>query len=177
MKTLNATTSAAGNAETDAHLLDTIRAFRANVGDGLNDDEFTRFLQKAGLQAESGFEFLSYSDRFVTLSVPGQEMAKWYPEKGWISVAKERIVRAIAEKHKLLLCQPPDLVFPWVGLPNLHHHLELSDGRETVIMIHPLYLKVRLFVTAGAILNARAAQRPLLMGDDLMQDLAALYGA
>src|SRR5512137_343436 len=89
-------------------LLDTIKAIRASVGDGLNDDELTRLLRQATLLTEAGFGFLSISAGVVTLSVPHQDLASWHPEKGWIVPEKERIARAIAEKHGLSLSEPPD---------------------------------------------------------------------
>jgi hypothetical protein len=42
------------------HLLDCIRAIRVEVGDGINEAEFTRFLQKKALPTELGFAFLSF---------------------------------------------------------------------------------------------------------------------
>jgi hypothetical protein len=159
------------------HLLDTIRAIRARVGDGLNDDEFTRLLHQAGLPVESGFAFLSYCDRFVTLKVPPQQPSDWYPDKGWVTAAKERIARKIAEKYGLLLCEPPDMLNPWPGSPNLHHHLELSNQLETVVVVHPEYLKIRMLVATSPLHWARTTQKPLAHCPDLLRDLSALYQA
>ena len=161
------------------HLLDTIRAIRAGVGDGLNDDELTRLLRLTLLPGEAGFGFLSFSDGFATLTVPQQDLTNWYPEKGWIVADKERIARAIAEKHQLSLCEPPDetpsSLFPPSDPPNLRHHLELSNRWETVVVAHPYYLKIRLFGATSAILYARLAQSPLQLSSELLQDLSALY--
>src|SRR5258708_10539442 len=157
------------------HLLDTIRTIRAEVGDGLNDDEFTRLLQSMELPTEAGFAFLSYCDWFVTLSVPLQPLANWYPEKGWLMPAKERIARTIAEKYRLSLCEPPDMHSPWFGSPNPHHHLQLSFQQEPVLVIHPQYLKIRLFVATSPTQSARISHKPLLLGPDLLQDLSKLY--
>jgi len=156
-------------------LLDAIKTIRAEVGDGLSDQEFSRLLQQTELPVESGFAFLCYCDRFVTLSVPPQQLANWYPAQGWIVPAKEKIAREIAEKYGLSLCEPPDMVYPWIGSPNLHHHLQMSNDQEIVIIAHPQYLKIRLFVATSTTRPARTAHRPLLLGPDLLQDLSKLY--
>jgi hypothetical protein len=171
------TAEIAAKAKPCAQLLDVIREMHDSVGDGLNDNEFTRLLEKTDLSGEAGFAFLSYGDRFVTLSVPPQHLANWHPEKGWIVQEKEKIARAIAEKHDLTLCVPPDTLFSWHDSPNPHHHFELSNGRETVVIIHPQYLKIRLFVATERGLYTRVAQRPLNLGADLLQELSALYDA
>jgi len=157
------------------HLLDCVRSMRVNVGDALNDEEFTRLFQQTDPPEESGFKFVSYCDRFVMLSVPQQELANWYPEQGWILPAKEKIAKAIAAKYELTLCEPPDMKHPCGNFPNPHHHFEFNAGQETVIIAHPQFLKVRVFVLAGHTFNARTAQKPLLLGHDLLQDLSALY--
>jgi hypothetical protein len=161
------------------HLLDTIRALRAGVGDGLNDDELTRLLRPILLPNEAGFGFLSFSGGFVTPTVPQQEQADWYQENGWVAATKERIVRAIAEKHQLSLSEPPDeapsSLLPPVQPPGLHHHLEFSNRWETVVLAHPCYLKVRLFGARSAFLYTRLSQNPLPLRPDLLPDLSALY--
>jgi hypothetical protein len=163
----------------NTHLLDTIRSIRESVGDGLNDDEFTCLLQQSTLSTEAGFRFLSYFEGFVTLSVPRQDLMSWYPENGWIAAAKEKMAREIAEKYELSLNEPPDLNFNYIiprpDSPKLHHHLELSNRRETVIVAHPQYLKIRLFGSMPPALCARTMKRPLLLGPELLQDLSALY--
>jgi hypothetical protein len=174
MNSLNTTDS--GVAPTAAkHLLDVITAVREKVGDGLNDDEFTWLLQKAELPIESGFAFLSYCGGFVTLSVPPQELANWYPEKGWVMAAKEQAAMTVAQKYGLSLYKPPDAKFPWHDSTNPHHHFELSNQSEIVIVIHPQYVKVRLFAAAGTSGSARITQMPLLLGPDLLKDLSTLY--
>ncbi len=166
-------------AKATPHLLDTIRAIRASVGDGLNDDELTRLLRESALLMEAGFAFLSFSDGYVTLTVPEQDLANWYPESGWIVPEKERIARAIAEKCGLSLCEPPDhgssLNSPRSEAPAVHHHLELTNRWETVIVAHPQYLKIRLFGAAPSSRYAMNAQTSLSLGPDLLQDLSALY--
>jgi len=161
------------------HLLDAIRTIRASVGDGLNDNELTRFLRDSALPTEAGFAFLSFADGFVTLTVPPQDLTSWYPEKGWIVPEKERIARAIAEKYQLSLHEPPDVdssyVYPRPDSANPHHHLELGNREETAILAHPHYLKVRLFGATSPILFARAARLPLLLSPELLPDLSALY--
>jgi hypothetical protein len=157
------------------HLLDAIRTIRARVGDGLNDDEFTRLLHQAEMPIESGFAFLSYCDRFVTLKVPRQQLSNWYPQRGWVVPAKEKLARTIAEKYGLSLCEPPDMLSPWPGSPDPHHHLELSNQQETIIVVHPEYLKIRLFVPTSPARSACTSQKPLVLGPDLLQDLSTFY--
>lgn len=164
-----------------SHLLERISAIRERVGDGLNDDELTRLLREVALPMEAGFGFLSYSDGFVTLSVPRQDPANWYPEKGWIVSEKEKMAGAIAEEYGLSLCEPPDrsprFLVAGAGAPKIHHHLELVNRWETVVVAHPCYLKVRLFgATAGSRFLSEA-NGPLRLGPGLLQNLAALYEA
>jgi hypothetical protein len=162
------------------HLLHTIRAARASVGEGLNDDEFTRLLLlEAVLPTEAGFTFLSLSRGVVTLSVPQQDLAKWYPDQGWVAPEKESIAKAIAEKYGLSLCEPPDQAssfrFPDLEQAGVHHHLELATRRETVVIAHPKYLKVRLFRDPAHGVFYVDSSKPLELGPDLLQDLAGLY--
>jgi hypothetical protein len=163
------------------HLLDTIGAIRASVGEGLNDYELTRLLLKSVLLTEAGFAFLSLSEGFVTLSVPEQDLASWYPEKGWITAEKERIAGAIAERYELLLGEPPDetstFLFPGSDSPNVHHHLELRNRWETIVIAHPHYLKIRLFGATSTSRSVSDAKRPVLLGPELLQDLSVLYQA
>jgi hypothetical protein len=159
------------------HLLERISAIRAEVGDRLNDEEFTRLLRETELPIESGFAFLSYCDRFVTLNVPQQDLANWYQEKGRILLAKEKIARAIADKCGLTVCEPPDMFHRCLNSPNLHHHLELNNRQETILIIHPRFLKIRLFVATSLTHDAQTAQRPLDLGPNLLEDLSTLYKA
>jgi hypothetical protein len=162
------------------HLLDALRAARESVGEGLNDDELTRLLLlDTELPTEAGFTFLSFSGGVVTLSVPQQDLAKWYPEKGWIAPEKEKTARAIAEKHQLALGEPPDLAssfhFPNSEEATVHHHLQLGTRRETVVVAHPKYLKVRICRDAAGGIFSMDERQPLTLGPELLQDLAALY--
>jgi hypothetical protein len=163
---------------TAVHLLDAIKAFKSSVGDDLNDDELTRLLLiSAALPTEAGFAFVSYCERNVTLSVPKQDLADWYPEKGWISHQKEQAAQAIAKKYELTLCEPPDAQYVCLDCPNPHHHFEFSNKRETVILVHPRYLKVRLFLITDNTRSAKAALRSLPLCPNLLCDLSALYQA
>ena len=169
------------NIRPEAHLLETIQALRAGVGDGLNDDELNYMLRQILLPSEAGFGFLSFLNGFVTLTVPQQQLTDWYPEQGtgWIVKAKERIARSIAAKHQLSLSEPPDespsSLFPPAEPAKLHHHLEFSNRWETVVVAHPYYLKVRLFGATSTLLYARLAQNPLRLSPDLLRDISALY--
>lgn len=161
------------------HLLDAIRAIRECVGDGLNDDELTRLLRQTTLPTEAGFAFLSFCSGMVTLSVPLQDLANWYPEQGWIAPEKERNARAIAEKYGLLLGEPPDepstYRYPSSSSANKRHHLELWNRWDAIIVAHPNYLKVRLFGASSESRYVSDAKMPLLLGPDVLQDLSALY--
>ena len=161
------------------HLLDAIRATRESVGDGLNDDELTRLLRQTTLPTEEGFAFLSFCSGIVTLSVPHQDLANWYPEQGWIAPEKERNARAIAEKYGLLLGEPPDepssFRCPSSAPANIHHHLELRNRWDAIIVVHPNYLKVRMFGVSPESRYVWDAKQPLLLGPDVLQDLSALY--
>ncbi len=162
------------------HLLDAIRTARESVGEALNDDELTRLLLlDTELPTEAGFTFLSFSGGVVTLSVPQQDLAKWYPEKGWVAPEKEKVARAIAEKYQLALGEPPDLVssfrFPNSEQAIVHHHLELATRRETVVIAHPRYLKVRIYRDAADGVFGMDARNPFVLGPELLQDLSALY--
>jgi hypothetical protein len=163
------------SSERSTHLLNCIRAFRTCVGDGLNDFEFTQLLGQSGLPSEAGFEFVSYCERFVTLSVPKQEDACWFPEKGWILPEKEKLARTLAEKYGLSLCMPPDALYVCCDAPQPHHHLEMSNKWETIIVAHPRYLKVRAFAATDPTRSTRTALRPLQMGPELLKDLSGLY--
>lgn len=167
------------SAQPTAHLLDSIRAIRASVGDGLNDDELTRLLQRTTLPTEAGFAFLSFSEDVLTLSVPQQELTNWYPDKGWIVPEKERIARAIAKKYELSLYEPVDVSAsdwsPRVESTAIHHHLEFTNHWQTVIVAHPRYLQVRLFGESPAHRYVWETHCALQFGPDLLQDLSALY--
>jgi hypothetical protein len=175
----NPTLLPAQPAAASTHLLDSIRAVRASVGDGLNDDEFTRLLRQAPLPTEAGFAFLSFSAGFATLMVPRQELTHWYPDHGWILESKERVARGIAEKYGLQLAEPPDEtaggLFPRGDLPSRHHHLEFFSDVETVIVAHPRYLKVRLFGAAPQARYLWNGKNPVRFGPELLSDLSALY--
>jgi len=134
-------------AKKNNHLLDTILAIRSSIGDVLSDDELTRLLRTT-LLSEAGFSFLSFCRGLVTLTVPEQDLTSWYPEQGWMAPAKEKVARAIAEKYELSIYEPLDKatnVWHPVEPPEVaHHHIEMSDRCQTVIVAHPRYLKVRV---------------------------------
>lgn len=161
------------------NLLGAIKTVRAEVGEALNDEELTRFLRESILPTEAGFAFLIFSKGYVTLSVPHQDPADWYPQQCWIAPKKERIARVIAEKNGLQLYEPVDVTAnacgPRAGTAIVHHHLEFTDGRQTVIVAHPLYLKVCLFGKSPDHRYAWEALCPLPLGPDLLQDVSRLY--
>lgn len=149
-------------------LLGRIISFRANVGDGLNDEELTALLRQEALPSEDGFTFVSLCEGCVTFSVPPQDPGKWYPENGWIAPGKETIARAIAGRCGLLLCEPPDEQFTFTAAgAEVHHRLEMGYQSETIVIAHLRYLKIRLFDVA--------TKQPLPLPDDLFERLATLY--
>jgi len=156
------------------NLLEAIGAIWDSVGEGLNDNEFTRLLQQLALPTEAGFDFLSFSDGMVMLSVPRQESANWYPEQGWISPEKEKIAQMIARKYDLTLVEPPDVTSA-CQTANTRHHLEFNGLWDTAIVAHPQYLKVRLIGTVSGSRLARGAWGPLGLARGLLKDLSALY--
>jgi hypothetical protein len=153
---------------TTSNLLETITSLRMAVGDGLNDEELTRFFLQEAFPSEDGFTFVCLCKGWVTFRVPPQNLVRWYPETGWITPAKEAIARSIAEECGLSLFEPPDEKFSYSPAESDgHHHLEMSHESETVVIAHPRYLKIRLLDSA--------TQRPLKLPKDLLGRLAALY--
>ena len=166
------------NSKTNNHLLETILAIRSSVGEGLSDDELTRLLGTT-LLSEAGFGFLSFSKGWVTLTVPEQDLASWYPEQGWIAPEKEKVAGVIAEKYELSLYEPVDTAtsywHPAQGPQLVHHHIELRDAQQTVIVAHPQYLKVRILGRSERYRYDWEALCPVTLGPKLLQDLSALY--
>jgi hypothetical protein len=157
------------------HLLNFIQALREEAGDELSEEGFVRLLKKTELPTESGFAFVSYCDRFVTLSVPQQDPENWYPAKGWILPAKVKIAKAIGDKYGLSLYEPPDVAYPPFDKPNHHHHMELGNRNETIIIAHPQFLKIRLFPATNFFCSTVPAYPPFPLGPHLLQDLSGLY--
>jgi len=150
-------------------LLETIRRIRARAGDALADDELTFFLQRWDLPEEEGFTFLCFRDGCITLAVPAPDKSSRHPRSAWITPAKERIAADLARKHGLFVCEPPDAPPAFVpsGAWETHHHLRLSNRKETIVIAYPEFLKVRLYAT-GTNLD-------LHLAPDLLKDLSALY--
>ena len=163
--------------ESSLHLLDFIRATRESVGEGLNDDELTRLLLlSTELPTEAGFKFLSFSGGVVTLSVPQQDLARWYLDGGWIAPEKVKTAKAIAQRYELSLFEPPDLVsLRYLDPHSVHHHLELATRQETVVVAHPKYLKVRVCRAVADGVFTMQARKQLALGPELLPDLSALY--
>jgi len=115
----------------------------------------------------------------VTLTVPEQDLTSWYPEQGWIALAKENVARTIAEKYELSLYEPFDKAtnvwHPPKAPEVAHHHVEMSDGWQTVIVAHPQYLKVRVLGRNGRFRYDREALCPVALGPEILPDLSALY--
>jgi hypothetical protein len=165
--------------ESKPNLLEAIKTFRASVGDGLNDNELTRLLRESPLPVQAGFTFLSFSQGTVTLSVPPQDLDRWYPPTGWIHPDQEHRARAIAEKYGLELTEPPDLdhsfISPQTESPNSHHHIELYRGQQTIVVAHPHYLKIRLYQQSGSVPGMNLLPIAPFFGSALLEDLSGLY--
>src|SRR5579883_954470 len=173
-------TPATANANVDfkcsPHLLNTVLKYRVDSGLGLTDEEFTRFVRERNLPVECGFSFLCYCNGYVTLSVPQpQKESDWSDENGRLTHAKENTARAIAQKHSLVLFEPPDLAPCWCHLPNPHHHVQLHNRQGPVIIAHPQYAKVRLIEPTGQTRLGSVSQRAVALGPDLLSELAELY--
>lgn len=161
-----------------AHLLDTIRTIGANVGDIFNNDEFTHRVAEAELPSEAGFTFFNFSNGYVTFMFPRQNPADWYVEKGWISPEKEKIARTIACKYGLFLNEPFDdlsILHPEAVPAILHHHLEFANRRQTIIIVHPRFLKICLYGKSPESTSGRDDLIPLCFGHDLLKDISRLY--
>lgn len=165
------------NPDGPAPLLEAIKVIRATVEDGLNDQELTAFLGRIALPAEAGFSFLSFWDGYVTMSVPRQDTGEWYSKQGGILPDKVETARLLSEKYGLSLFEPVDATCRIYqnGGDNIHHHLEFADCRQTVIVAHPCYLRVRLFGISPEHRYARETLTPLPLGPGLLQDLSKLY--
>jgi len=174
-------------------LLETIRRIRARARDALGEDELTFFLQRWDLPEEEGFAFLCFRDGCVTLAVPtqyqtsritkacefasgsvifsapAQDKTSRHPRSEWITPAREKIAAELARKHGLFVCEPPDAPPAFVpsGAWETHHHLRLSNRKETIVIAYPEFLKIRLYAT-GKNLDLHHAP-------DLLKDLSALY--
>lgn len=161
-----------------AHLLEAIKKLWLIVGDTLSDNDFTQFIQQEALPMEAGFRFLSFSEGCVTLTVPEQDTACWYTETNEIEFEKENVAGAIAKKYGLLLSEPTNgpLSFYAPSGSAVRHHLALADHRQTVIIAHQLFLKIRLFGKAPEHTYGRDSLFPLHLGPDLLEDISRLYG-
>lgn len=171
------TRQATGEPQSAKGLLEEIIRARATVGDGLNDDEFTRLLRRSELPKECGFEFVSFCNRSAMFAVPPQEIKNWHPDQGWIASDKEKMAKEIARKYGLSFSEPPDTSFASDKSPTRRHHIELTNEWETVVVAHPEYLKVRVFGVTNPRGHGNTTARPLGFGPDLLKDLAKFYSS
>ncbi len=151
-------------------LLETICHLREQTGDGLEDDELSFLIRKRNLPSEAGFSFLCLHDGCVTLAVPEQDENAWHPApRGFISLQKESVAAGVAKKHQLALYEPPDLPSATFAprASEAHHHIQLADRTETLVIAHPAFLKVRLY--------SSKTKLPIPLSPDLLDDLSALY--
>lgn len=119
--------------------------FRISAGDAVSDEQFTHIAGRFFPPQKEGFSFACFSDGCAVLNVPAQSFDDWYPAGEWISSAKEEIATKIAERFDLCLCEPPDRRDYILPPPSTHHHLELISRGESIVVAHPLYLKIRMF--------------------------------
>lgn len=115
------------------------------------------------------------------MSVPPQNSTTWYPEQGRIEAEKERIAWIISEKYGLSVGKPPDeplrCLFQRSERTNCHRHLEFANRWETIIVAHPIFLKVRMIGTTSGMRYVPKGTGPLLFRPELLQDLSTLYPA
>jgi hypothetical protein len=155
------------------NLLKRIQSMREEAGGEVNDEEFTRLLREARIPEQDGFTFLSYCDRFVMFTVPHQQADDWYEEKGKIKRDKLEAAKKIGEKYEFIVSQPPDVKNASSDNPNPHHRLQLSNPLETIVIIHPQFLKIRIYTLAS---NTSKVERPFKKCE-LLKDLAGLYSS
>jgi hypothetical protein len=153
--------------------LDQLLQLKSSVGDGLNDHEFTRLALATLPAALTGFSFLCFSDLFVTLAVPPQNLEKWCAPPRWIAEGKEELARKIAEDFHLMVCEPPDQLSYIIAPRDAHHHLEFVTLSETVAVAHPLYIKLRLFSQTTKCFNRSREVLPPIV--PLFREIAQLY--
>ncbi len=160
---------------TVADLVSAAMRLRCNIGDGLNDFEFSEFIKSRLAPTKDGFGILCFSEGCLTLSVPPQNSANWYGDNCAIAHPKEDVARAIAGRHQLTMCEPPDkLVYGSPG-PGAHRHLEFANRWNTVAVAHPLYIKLRVCSGGGhhdAPVDSEAA---IAQCTRLMDELTELY--
>ena len=160
-------------------MLETILAIRFSLGESFSEGELTDLLRTT-LLSEAGFGFLTLCGGFVTLTVPEQDLKRWYPEQRWLAPEKEMTAQAIAQKYELSLSEPIDMGTGFWGVVNdplgAHHHIELRDRRQTVIIAHPRYLKVRVLGSPERYQEQLEARCLVDLGPEILQDLSVLYG-
>ncbi len=88
---------------------------------------------------------------------------EWIPEKYELSIY-EPLDKATNVWHPV---KPPEVA---------HHHVEMSDRLQTVIVAHPQYLKVRVLGRSERYRYDWEALGPVHLGPEILQDLSALYG-
>lgn len=149
--------------------LETVKRLRACTGDCLSDEEFTFLMLEKRIRTPNGFRFLCFHNGCVTLGVPDQDENAWHSADHWILDCKEKIAKALAKKYGLMFSKPPDACFR-VVLPygmKTHHHLQFANRKETVIFVHPHFLKIRLYASDTHLILPPAP--------GLLEDLAAFY--
>jgi hypothetical protein len=129
----------------EASVIEQTIELRRSVGDSLTDAQFTEIAARILPRQSGGFAFGCYSDGCIILNVPKQDLGKWYSAGRWISAAKEEVARRIAERFELALCEPPDRRDYIIPPASAHHHVELIKGSESMVVAHPLFLKIRVF--------------------------------
>lgn len=159
--------------EQACRFLDELLQLKASVGDGLNDQEFTRLAFATLPDPAAEFSFISFSNSFVTFAVPPQRTEAWCATHRWIAEEKEELARQIGAEFGLMVCEPPDQLSYIISPRDAHHHLEFASLTETMAVAHPKYLKLRLFSqTTKCSSRAREGLPPVI---PFFRGLARLY--
>ena len=145
----------------DVDVLAKVRELQTEIGQGVDEAVLTDLLRAEGELEAYGFRFLRISGGFAVFEVPKQNARDWYREGGWPAAAKERIASRIAAKHHLELHEPPDVETVYGG--EYRHHIVLDSSKDTLVVAHPRYLKIRI------------SRRQGIPGPTLMEDLHSLY--
>jgi hypothetical protein len=159
-------------------LLDQIRSFRHEIGDGLNDDEITRLIRRASLDEDSEFEFLSYSSGFVTLCSREKCIGRRISNEMWVSPKRMECAVNIAAKYGLEVYEPLNVDNTFTvfgGSQTRQRHFEFAFRQETIAIAHSVYIKVLLYMPKSLMLRHKTELNQVFSSSALLADLAQLY--
>lgn len=158
-------------------LLDQIRALLNEIGNSLNDDELTRLFRQSSLPKDLGFMFLSYASGYVTLCLTAA-LADNPTRDSWLKPEHVKIAVGIANKYGLTLYEPPDSNHSFTANASEafeKHHYQFDLRKDTVVIAHFAFLKIRLAPPPFALLHQESIHKGLFSGTELLQDLSTLY--